>query len=106
MPISSAIESRRWLIGLLILISAMVISFVIAIPSTVHRPLGACRAVIGTWYIAMHRIFGRQAHRQAQSIPLAAGFWNRLGIDGAQSLHLGIGVILTCVGCFLLIKSA
>ena len=84
----------------------MVISFVLAIPSVVHRPLGACLAVIGAFNIAMHRTFGRQVHRQAQSMPLAAGFWNRLGTDGTQYLYLGIGVILACVGCFLLIRTA
>ena len=83
----------------------MVIAFVIAIPSIAYRPLGACFAVIGAFNIAMHRTFGRQVQRQAQSMPLAAEFWNRLGTDGTQSLYLGIGLILACVGCLLLIKT-
>jgi len=84
----------------------MMISFAFAVPSTVHRPLGACLAVVGAFNIALHRTFGRQVHRQAQSMPFAAGFSNRIGTDEAQSLYLGIDVILTSVGSFLLIKTA
>jgi hypothetical protein len=47
-----------------------------------------------------------QVHGQAQLMPFAAGFWNRLGTDGARSLYLGIGVILVAVGSRLLVKTA
>jgi hypothetical protein len=106
MQMTVGVESRRLLIGLLIFTAAGVVSFVIAVPSTEHMSLGAGFVVMGAFIIALHRTIARQAHRRAQFMPFAAGFWNRLGYDGAQTLCQGVGAILIAAGFFLLIRTA
>ena len=105
----AAVESRRGLIVLLILILAGMIGLLVAIPSDPHsdRFFGACLIGAGAMNALLHRRIGRQVFKQVHSMsPVFSNFWKRIGQDGTQLLYLGIGIILAAAGLFLLIRSA
>jgi hypothetical protein len=102
-----ATYSRRWVIGLLILISAGVIGFLIVVPSSANRSLGTCLVAIGAFNILLHRAIGRQVFRQTQTMPpFISTFWKHFDKEGSEILYLGIDIILATAGLFLLIRSA
>jgi len=86
---------------ILVFICAAIGWLLFEVPSDSYGFLGTCLVIIGTFNILLHKRFGRQIFEWAHHID----FWEKVGKDGAQFLYLGIGVILTAAGVFLLIKS-
>ena len=97
-------KSRRLVVFLLGLVSIVLIAFLSMLPSDGSGFVGAALVAGGAFYILLHRMSGHWAHKQGRAIPGVYRLWSDLGEEGAQSLYLGIGVILTTAGCILLTK--
>jgi hypothetical protein len=109
MPEIAAVESKRGVVVLLMLILGGVIGLLVMIPSESqsNRFFGACLIAAGAMNVLLRRMIGRQLFRQVNSSsPLISNFWKRMGQDGIQLLYLGIGIILAAAGLFLLIRHA
>jgi len=94
------------LIALLILIAAGITVLLFMLPSGGSRFFGTCLVAVGAFNVLLHKAFGRQAFDWTRSMPsLVANFWRFIGMEGAQFLYLGIGVIFVAAGLLLLAKS-
>ena len=98
------IESKRVLFVLFGLVSVVFVAFLFVLPSSESGFVGASLVAGGALYILLHRISGRWAHKQGRAIPGVSDLWSNLGVEGAQLLYLGIGVIVIAAGCILLAK--
>ena len=108
MPVSPPAIARWMLvIFLLIVITIGVTWLVSVVPPSLNRFFGGSMVAAGAINVLLRRRFGRQTFDSTRSMPgFIAKFWERIGNEGAQSLYLGIGMVLTLAGFFLLIKSA
>jgi hypothetical protein len=97
-------ESRRLVVVLLSLVSVLLIAFLFMLPSDGSGFVVAGLVAGGAFYILFHRKSGHWAHKQGRAISGVYRLWSDLGEEGAKSLYLGIGVILTAAGCILLTK--
>ncbi len=106
MPMKVVTNPRCLVVFLLVLVSSGVTYLVLVVPSGSSKFLGGCLVAFGILTVLLHRLSGRQSLKWAGTIPaFGADLWEHIGEQGAQVLYLGIGVILTAAGSFLLIKS-
>jgi hypothetical protein len=106
MQMRSAVESKLPVMAMLIVIAAGVCWLLYQIPPNLGRLPGIFLLVIGTLTIVLHRRIGQQTVEWARSMPaVVAKFWASGGQTGAQSLYLGIGIILVVSGSVLLMAS-
>lgn len=104
---NAAANSMRWVIALLILISAwmaFILYIILSSPALGTRFLGASLLVIGLLNVIFGRRTASKFFARTQTSPsLVAKFWASSGEKGIELLFLGIGIILAVAGCVLLI---
>jgi hypothetical protein len=106
MPLSFNMPSMRGPVVWLLLVIGVGMAFlVVALPATSSRFFGECTACLGALFLLLHRKLGRQVFHSTRQMPsFVVEFWDRIGNEGSQLLHLGIGIILALSGIFLLIR--
>jgi hypothetical protein len=87
------------LTAVLILVSGGVLLFLSMIPPDSNNVVGVFLVLIGIMNVVFHRRFGGQSYMWSRSMPnFGFRFWEHIGPDGAESLYLGIGIILIVAG--------
>jgi hypothetical protein len=100
---SRAKNSKYFLVSIALGVAMVgIFGFSYAIPRDAHEMLGICFLAVGILFVSFHRKFGSQPFERTFKMP---GFriWETMGVDGSQTVFLGIGLILAAAGFILIL---